>query len=364
MLAVSNHNPLLQPSLTRVHFSYSALLSQSDVVRLASLELQQPHMRGMANTPVGQLFKSSSVISVHAGVSVLEAFDTMMAEGVQCLAVVDEKSNTLIGNLSASDVQALYRQYFVRILQPVGKFLKQHHIKSLSVTRIKPVDTIGHAVKLMMQHSLHHVWVTDSGDVPVGVITMTDILRVVRNYSDAEKSITRSLVQLPIQLNAHITRAQHLPVESTTASFASAISHSAAAAIQGGPRLRASLGIDDSVSCLSPPCQADADAVWDEDIAIDLDSTHADRYLSVKIFQGEPDPAAAAAAAAASSAAHSDVVNCTDVSGMDLVAQCRIPVEWILHGFGTGNKNINYCHNNLIMHPQGRLDITFSLTHA
>lgn len=100
----------------------------------------------------------------------------MSENDVSALVVIDELGN-MIGLISRTDLvnARLYEQYWKH-----WRGLTAGHIMVTDVVAVRPDDQLQHASKLMMERRIHRVVVVqedDSGLKPVGVLSITDLVR-------------------------------------------------------------------------------------------------------------------------------------------------------------------------------------------
>jgi CBS domain-containing protein len=146
------------------------------------------------------------VVSLSVSVPVIDCFYEMERSSVQAVAIVDDGTDVLVGNLSESDIATLRPDAFGAFALPVGEFLVHTH----GITPIVPpaedrayspqstaygvalaregarltvscedTATVGEVLELMHTRAVHRVWVVDDARRPVGVISLADVLAVV-----------------------------------------------------------------------------------------------------------------------------------------------------------------------------------------
>lgn len=85
-----------------------------------------------------------------------------------------------MGNLSESDIRGLGADTFMaQLSEPVGQFLSEFSMRSLTPVFVTPHDTIMTLFETVVGNRLHHVWVQDADGKPTGVITLTDIMNAL-----------------------------------------------------------------------------------------------------------------------------------------------------------------------------------------
>ena len=164
------------------------------------------------------------VVSLSVSVPVIDCFYEMERSNVQAVAIVDDGTDALVGNLSESDIAATRTDAFGAFALPVGEFLVHTH----GITPIVPPSserayspqstaygvtlaregarltvscedtaTVGEVLELMHTRAVHRVWVVDDAKRPTGVISLADVLAVVS--ADECASSTNSTTKAKIQ---------------------------------------------------------------------------------------------------------------------------------------------------------------------
>ena len=185
------------------------IVAQSDVTMYLrrNRELLDP---SVLDAPVKSLGLGAQggrrVVSLSASVPVVDCFYEMERSNVQAVAIVDDCTDVLVGNLSESDIASLRPDAFGAFALPVGEFLVHAH----GITPIVPpaedrayspqstaygaalaregarlavscedTATVGEVLELMHVRAVHRVWVVDDARRPVGVISLADVLAAV-----------------------------------------------------------------------------------------------------------------------------------------------------------------------------------------
>ena len=141
----------------------------------------------LKKTTVSTLFHGKP-LTVFDTTTAQTAFKKIFIHKVQAVAVVNS-SGKLAGALSASDLRGIMPENFGLLESPVLLFLgKIHgnvpdpivvHINvSLEDVIKKMVEFRTHRGIFMFVFDLILVWVVDPLDQPIGVVTMTDVIRV------------------------------------------------------------------------------------------------------------------------------------------------------------------------------------------
>lgn len=169
-------------------------ITQSDIVRFLYNhmdEFKDVSAKNIEN--LGLYDPKKPVVTVTAKSNTATAFQTMFKENIGCVAVVDE-CGALVGNLSSSDLRGMSTNEFALLDTPVGVFLKIGNpkwrkqsevvlnaalIKARTLT-IKKTANLQWLLSLVAESRAHSCYIVDQNLRPIGIITLTDILRVMR----------------------------------------------------------------------------------------------------------------------------------------------------------------------------------------
>ncbi len=132
-----------------------------------------------------QLFKP--VLSVTEDTIALDAFNLMLLHNVQGLAVVEENTGKLRGNISLRDLKAIGGDVslFWRLHQTVKNFLlkvrhefQQRHNRPRRVVYIVPSATVQDVIETMNRHLIHRIFIVNNHQekIPIGVVAAKDVL--------------------------------------------------------------------------------------------------------------------------------------------------------------------------------------------
>ncbi|CAG8838348.1 25876_t:CDS:2 [Gigaspora margarita] len=164
-------------------------ISQTDVVRFL---FQNNHRLGkildtMASDVINKAIKVSETLtferqnllrqpsSVTIHDQALAAFRKIHQDEVSAVAVVND-DGSIVSEVSAADLRGLNRERLSDLKKPVIMFLV-----SCKGTLIKPFTchgkfTLSQVMAGILTSKTHRAWVVDEDDVPIGVITLSDIL--------------------------------------------------------------------------------------------------------------------------------------------------------------------------------------------
>jgi CBS domain-containing protein len=159
-------------------------VSQSDIVRFLSEHIHMGHCKEVGELDTDKLgLGKEKVVSVDKTTKVLDAMIKIRDTGVSAVAVVDEsEGGKLCGNFSATDLKALFKETFPSLLLSVEDYLAKHSPKSSNPVCVsRDLNLIG-IIKELQDNHIHRVWILDDDYKPEGVISMTDIFKIVKFY--------------------------------------------------------------------------------------------------------------------------------------------------------------------------------------
>ncbi|KAJ3294666.1 hypothetical protein HDU79_010624 [Rhizoclosmatium sp. JEL0117] len=140
--------------------------------------------------------QKSSVVTVPASYTALNAFRVMYLNRVSAVAVVSDNGGQIVANLSATDLKGMTAdmESLESLLMPVFEFLETKS-KSRGVDQIKAdqLRCVGKgqvletAIEVLKADQIHRVWIQDEEEKPVGVLTMGDILSFFVPLGQVEK---------------------------------------------------------------------------------------------------------------------------------------------------------------------------------
>lgn len=118
---------------------------------------------------------NKGIISIGPDTMPIEAFEKMYKEGVRRLFVMDESENP-VGVISYLDLVGMLGT--IKPRTNISDNLKIENIMSKDIITISAEDKIEDAANLMLRADISGLLVLENGK-PVGVITKTDICRLV-----------------------------------------------------------------------------------------------------------------------------------------------------------------------------------------
>lgn len=157
------------------------VISQSDLVHHLGKHI--PATLASKKLEYFDLIKKQ-VFSVGLDQLAIEAFKLITIERVSAVGVVDG-TGRLVGNISATDIRSvgMNATFSSRLFWSVEKFLNCKSVEFqapkevLSVTMQTSFKDI---VDLVLRFHLHRVYVTDKAKKPIGIVSLTDILKIIQ----------------------------------------------------------------------------------------------------------------------------------------------------------------------------------------
>jgi len=159
-------------------YNLIGLLTQSQLIRFLDKhldelpDLSKEKVSDIVYTPV------NTIASVQKNVWAIQAFAKMHQARLSSLAVVDS-TGLIVDNLSATDLRGVLID-FRALLSPVHEFLEKSRNVAKITTRAlitcELKSTLPEVLRQITQTGVHRVYVIDSQERPVGVLSLTDIL--------------------------------------------------------------------------------------------------------------------------------------------------------------------------------------------
>lgn len=162
------------------------VLSQTDLLKFLNAHLHMGDSKIVGGKTLAELgLGQGGCVSVTDGHTVIDGLRKMQEKNVTCLAIVHRDTDRLQANFSASDLVGLYQENFPAFKSAIPAFLEKYSEKSLSPIVCQPDSTLIDVVKLLSEHGIHHLWVVDGDYKPTGIVSITDICKVINNYKYA-----------------------------------------------------------------------------------------------------------------------------------------------------------------------------------
>jgi len=161
------------------------ILTQMDIVRYCQKTSLLDKIDETVKDACPQLAEpdyAKSLVCVSDKDNALKGFLEMADEEVNAVAVLDDKG-AIRANLSASELRGITQESLPFVMQPVLHFLETlSGKKPVSPITCQPEDKLRDVVKKTLENNVHRVWITDKQRKPVGVVTLTDVIRQLRKF--------------------------------------------------------------------------------------------------------------------------------------------------------------------------------------
>lgn len=156
------------------------LVTQSDIVKL--VWENQGKFADLFNLTIEELdLYLGVVLTVPASLTTLEVFAQMERDHKSSLGITD--NGKLVANVSVSDLRKLTAENYHLLLKPVGEFILAVRgvtsLQEISLIAVQPSSTFAETLTALVSNALHRVYVVDAERTPVGIVTLTDVLRMV-----------------------------------------------------------------------------------------------------------------------------------------------------------------------------------------
>jgi predicted transcriptional regulator len=151
------------------------LLSQMDIVR----QLAKSDLGIYSQRKIEELFPPKDVCHVLEDDIARDAFQIMFEKNLGALAVVN-KEGILTATLSTTDLKSLNFDTIGNIMLPVKSFLLAAYGMKPAVPIVaKPHAHLEDLLPKLLIAKVHRVWTTNSAERPTGVITLSDIIKLL-----------------------------------------------------------------------------------------------------------------------------------------------------------------------------------------
>jgi len=155
------------------------IISQHDVVKYL---VTQDNANKKKTLEELQLGKSKKLCSISSDKTALMAFRRMHIEDYSALPIIDKDSNKIIGTISSSDVRFVKSDNMNNVLKNPIDFLTTTKGKVESPMIGKYSDTLEDVMFALVNNHHKHMWITDSNNEFVGIVTLSDIIYTYTSY--------------------------------------------------------------------------------------------------------------------------------------------------------------------------------------
>ncbi|KAF9580787.1 cell separation during budding [Lunasporangiospora selenospora] len=168
----------------------TGILSQSSTLDYLMRHLSEfPQLQPMMQQTLQQcgLLTNTKVLSVKADDKVLDALITMSTHSVSSLAVLDDQG-ILLGNISMTDIQYIMRNLkaswlWLSSFQFMSKIRLERGVETgedqYPVLDVNSKSTFGYTLSKLQATKVHRLWVVNDSGAVVGVVSLTDVFRIL-----------------------------------------------------------------------------------------------------------------------------------------------------------------------------------------
>jgi len=151
------------------------MISQMDVIKF--LLKNSKELGNFVHKTVQQLNlydpEQPQVVSIKTNESAFLGFQRIREADINGIAVIDAQTGKLVGNLSASDLRGLSAINLIRVMDSVENFLGE----KLMAVSCSPQSCLLDIMFQCVDAKIHRIYVVNPQQEPIGVISLSDILR-------------------------------------------------------------------------------------------------------------------------------------------------------------------------------------------
>jgi len=156
------------------------VLTQSDIISFARDYIKILPIT--ANQPLKTLGIIHPVVCVKLHSHFHDTLEILHHNRISGLALVNEHQH-IVANFSASDLKGLSEDMFKYFYRSTEEFLKRGTSSPLQIPVTCTDDaTLADIIPLLLQEQMHRIFVIDDVKRPIGVVTMSDIIKVLLQH--------------------------------------------------------------------------------------------------------------------------------------------------------------------------------------
>ena len=123
-----------------------------------------------------------SVHSLKSSERAIDGFSKMVENNVSGLAILND-DDTLCNVLSAKDLKQVQGSSFSTVFLPVGKFLDEKIKRQKKFVSVKKDSTLKEVMKEFVDLKIHRLFIVDDNNKVVGVITGSDVVAAILEFT-------------------------------------------------------------------------------------------------------------------------------------------------------------------------------------
>ncbi|XP_049848919.1 uncharacterized protein LOC126316932 [Schistocerca gregaria] len=132
------------------------------------------------------------VISIKAGESTIVGFRKIVDNRFTAVAVVDDETEELIGSISLRDIESLVhlKQRIKILYERADMFIRENsnHAQGQGVS-CTPLSTMREVLEKMHASDSRRLWICNKKKVPIGVVTITDIIELISPDNNSAENV-------------------------------------------------------------------------------------------------------------------------------------------------------------------------------
>jgi len=165
------------------------LITQVDIVMEAAASMRTGAAKAMGQRLLSEYGVGLSAPSfVNKTQTVGDTIAQLDAYQVSGLPVTDDAGH-LIGNFSISNLLSIWADNANEAISlTVEAFLTKYSPESLHPKTARRDEKLVDVVSRLVEQQIHRAWIVDKDNKPVGVISMTDICKIIRDHTEADST--------------------------------------------------------------------------------------------------------------------------------------------------------------------------------
>jgi len=166
------------------------LISQTDIARflLKNKNLLEPDVNQATLSSLGLVNPLGSPVFIASTFDkAITAFLKMVDNDIYAVGVLDEHGK-LVANLSASDLRGLVPDKMYTLNLPIMEFFQSRVGQPPHPITCSPDDVLEEVLLKTCPAHVHRVWVVDSAQRPLGVVTLTDVVKSILRICESKQS--------------------------------------------------------------------------------------------------------------------------------------------------------------------------------
>jgi len=152
------------------------ILSQSDYISFLNAYKTDDSLSFAMSSKITELEYTNEIYIASWSETVFSCLKMMREKRLTAIPLVNEKQE-LVGCLSATDVKTLAATDWARVFDDVKDYLADFFPASLIPVTVTETSTFSDVLLKMTAHRVHRLFVVDGNKHPIGVVTMTDVIR-------------------------------------------------------------------------------------------------------------------------------------------------------------------------------------------